>query len=297
MAGALLLLMRVGYSIPATRPMRVSRSITFSQLIYDVHRMITVDPFHFRIKLSMKYSYNTMASYIEEHVHITDDDSLQYMLDLSTLGCLYLYVDDDMAHGDDPHSYPSSRRASEQWLLRTKQGRLHIMVTDMDHCIVRKQHGACMGVNTTRLDDVISGDWDHYITSVTEEDVVWGSNVATESVFQRYHGENTMYATNVQEPDDLLGDSARNVTSSEHSIERSVGEEDVDEMRTATLNEPTRSHLPYDPVMREIPQFLNTVFKEQVPDSYGLPPVDEKASIILKDRKFFQKLFSKPRKN
>ncbi|KZV27831.1 hypothetical protein F511_28332 [Dorcoceras hygrometricum] len=45
-----------------------------------------------------------MSSYIEEHVHITDDDSLP------TLGCLYLYVetlpiDDDMTRGDDPQSF------------------------------------------------------------------------------------------------------------------------------------------------------------------------------------------------
>ncbi|KZV52379.1 serine/threonine-protein phosphatase 7 long form [Dorcoceras hygrometricum] len=101
---------RVGYSIPATRPMRISRSITFSQLIHDVQRMLTINPFKFHIKLSTKYSYNMMASYVEEHVHITDDDSLQFMLDLPTLGCLYLYVetlpiDDDVAHDYDPQSF------------------------------------------------------------------------------------------------------------------------------------------------------------------------------------------------
>ncbi|KZV56421.1 hypothetical protein F511_00418 [Dorcoceras hygrometricum] len=30
---------KVGYSIPAIRPMRISRSITFSQLTHDVHHM------------------------------------------------------------------------------------------------------------------------------------------------------------------------------------------------------------------------------------------------------------------
>ncbi|KZV35968.1 serine/threonine-protein phosphatase 7 long form [Dorcoceras hygrometricum] len=209
--------------------MRISRSITFSQLIHDVHRMLTIDPFKFHIKLSTKYSYNMMAIYIEQHVHITDDDSLQFMLDLPTLGCLYLYVetlpvDDDVAHDEIlSHSYPSSRTASEQWLLMMKQGRLHIMVTDMDH---RHCQGATWsmngGSNTTRLDDVITGDWDHYITSATEEDVVWGSTVATGSVFQEYHGEYTTYATNVQEPNDLFGDNAQNVPSSKHSIEGSI---------------------------------------------------------------------------
>ncbi|KZV13580.1 anthranilate synthase component I [Dorcoceras hygrometricum] len=114
-------------------------------------------------------------------------------------------------------------------------------------------------------------DWDHYITSVTEEDIAWGSTVATRSGFQEYHGEYTTFGTNVQEPDDLFGDSAQNVTYSEHSTEGSDSDENVDEMRTTTSNEPTGSHMPYDPIMREIPQFMNTVFDEQVPDSYGLP--------------------------
>ncbi|KZV36233.1 hypothetical protein F511_14251 [Dorcoceras hygrometricum] len=170
---------RVGYNIPATRPMRISRSITFSQLIHDVHR------------IDRPISVETLS------------------------------VDDDVAHGDDPQSF----------ILIVMQG-FRTMVVD-DEAGPSKYHGDrhgsptlsgsnmehAWGSNTTRLDDVISGDWDHYITSAIEEDVVWGSNVATGIVFQGYHGENTTYATNVQDPDDSFGDSARNVTSSEHSIE------------------------------------------------------------------------------
>ncbi|KZV26357.1 mucin-19 [Dorcoceras hygrometricum] len=74
-----------------------------------VQRSLLYESMEFRIKLSTKYSYNMMASYIEEHVHITDDNSLQFMLDLPTLGCLYLYVEtlpveDDVTHVDDPQS-------------------------------------------------------------------------------------------------------------------------------------------------------------------------------------------------
>ncbi|KZV32463.1 hypothetical protein F511_16515 [Dorcoceras hygrometricum] len=49
------------------------------------------------------------GGYIEEHINITDDDSLQSILDLPTLGCLYLYVatipiSDDMTR-HDPQSF------------------------------------------------------------------------------------------------------------------------------------------------------------------------------------------------
>ncbi|KZV35533.1 hypothetical protein F511_21369 [Dorcoceras hygrometricum] len=206
--------------------MRISRSITFSQMIHDVQRMLTIDPFKFHIKLLTKYSYNMMASYIEKHVHITDDDILQFMLDLATLGCLYLYVetllvDDDVANDDDPQSFIPiitqgfrtmvvDDEAGSSTYHGDRHGSSTLSGSNMEHA---------WGSNTTRLDDIIPGDWDHYVTSATEEDVVWGSTVATGSVFQEYHGEYSMYATNVQEPDDLFGDSAQNITSSEHSSE------------------------------------------------------------------------------
>ncbi|KZV36545.1 hypothetical protein F511_21894 [Dorcoceras hygrometricum] len=161
-------------------------------------------------------------------MHITDDDSLQFMLDLSTLGCLYLYVetlpvDDDVAHDDDPQSFISIITQGFRTMIvddeegtstyhDDRHGSPTLLGSNMEHA---------WGSNTTRLDDFNSVDWEHYIPSATEEDVAWGSTVATGSVFQEYHGEYTTFATNVQEPDDLFGDSAQNVTSSEHSTEGS----------------------------------------------------------------------------
>lgn len=311
---------RVGYSIPASRPMRIRRSITFSQLVKDVHRKLQIDPSTFSIKLSTKYSYSTMSRYIEEHVYITDDDSLQFMFDLPTLECLYLYVESSSrlqnvsdcdfetvmpvitqgfgGIGFNDQAGPSTHHIDEH-SSPTYSG---INIGPWDHHLMsHTEEDYAWGTDRTRDCDLTSGGWDHHITVPVEGDVSWEANRSRPWDLSSWgHEENTTnvrpFESSTRDPymsapinehmtgqDDLFGDSSLHAMNSDDELDVSSidGGEDEDVENT---NEGTYLHIPMSGAthaqnfpnaseshLREIPQFLNEVYDEQIPDSFGLP--------------------------
>ncbi|XP_073312068.1 uncharacterized protein [Primulina huaijiensis] len=310
---------RVGYSIPATRPIKIPRSTTFSQLLNHVHRKLEIDPSKFCIKLSTKYCYSSLSRYIEEHVYITDDDSLQFMLELPTLDCMYLYVDSSpVLQSVSDYDFdavlpvitqglgtigvneagPSMYNVDEQ-SAQTSSG---IDTGPWDHHITtHTEEDYAWGMNRTRELDFTSGGWDHHITVPSGVDFAWGSSrtgqldlnswVPEENTTNVRHFDSSAQAANIPSPitehmdeqDDLFGDSSHQVMNSDDDFyaTSSDGEDDhhvenANEgssprvlMSGATMTE----NIPIAPEqhLREIPQFFNEVYDEQIPDSFGIP--------------------------
>ncbi|XP_075512068.1 uncharacterized protein LOC142547591 [Primulina tabacum] len=288
---------RVGYSIPATRTIKISRSITFSQLVNFVHRKLDIDPSKFCIKLSTKYCYSSLARYNEEHVYITDDDSLQFMFELPTLDCMYLSVDSSpVLQNVSDYDFDAVIPVITQGLgtvglnearpsmyhIDEQSGHTYsgIDTGPWDHHITADtEEDYARGMNTTREWDFTSRGWDHHITGPSGVDVAWGSS-RTGQLDANIPAPITEH---MPEQDDLFGDSSHHVMNSDDDLyaTSSDGEDDhhVDNanegtsarvlMSGATMKE----NIPIAPEqhLREIPQFFNEVYHEQIPDSFGIP--------------------------
>ncbi|XP_075507588.1 uncharacterized protein LOC142544424 [Primulina tabacum] len=288
---------RVGYSIPATRTIKISRSITFSQLVNFVHRKLDIDPSKFCIKLSTKYCYSSLARYNEEHVYITDDDSLQFMFELPTLDCMYLSVDSSpVLQNVSDYDFDAVIPVITQGLgtvglnearpsmyhIDEQSGHTYsgIDTGPWDHHITADtEEDYARGMNTTREWDFTSRGWDHHITGPSGVDVAWGSS-RTGQLDANIPAPITEH---MPEQDDLFGDSSHHVMNSDDDLyaTSSDGEDDhhVDNanegtsarvlMSGATMTE----NIPIAPEqhLREIPQFFNEVYHEQIPDSFGIP--------------------------
>ncbi|XP_075499712.1 uncharacterized protein LOC142538232 [Primulina tabacum] len=287
---------RVGYSIPATRPIKIPRSTTFSQLLNYVHRKLEIDPSKFCIKLSTKYCYSSLSRYIEEHIYITDDDSLQFMFELPTLDCLYLYVaSSPVLQNVSDYDFDAFMPVITQGLgtvglneagssmyhvdEQSAQAYSGIDTGPWDHHITtHTEEDYAWGMNRTRELDFSSGAWDHHITGPSGVDVAWGSS----RTGQLDANIPTPITEHMPEHDDLFGDSSHHVMNSDDDLyaTSSDGEDHhVDNanegksarvlMSGATMTE----NIPIAPEqhLREIPQFFNEVYHEQIPDSFGIP--------------------------
>lgn len=82
----------VEYSLPHSRPIRVSRSTSLLELIQVVHRMLNIDPLKFSVKLSTKYSFIEQSSW-NEVVNIVDNDVLEFIMQCLNMQMLHLYVE------------------------------------------------------------------------------------------------------------------------------------------------------------------------------------------------------------
>ncbi|XP_073275442.1 uncharacterized protein [Primulina huaijiensis] len=310
---------RIGYSIPATRPIKIPRSTTFFQLVNYVHRKLEIDPSKFCIKLSTKYCYSSLSRYVEEHVYITYDDSLQFMFELPTLDCMYLYVDSSpvLKNVSDydfdavmsvitqglgtvslNEAEPSMYHVDEQ-SAQTYSG---IDTGPWDHHITaHTEEDYAWGMKRTREWDFTSGGWDHHITVPSRVDVAWGSSRTSQLDLNSWadeknttnvrHFDSSAEAANISAPitehmdeqDDLFGDSSHHVMNSDDDLyTTSIDGEDEDHVDNANEGTSTRvlmsgatmtENIPIAPDqhLREISQFFNEVYDEQIPDSFGIP--------------------------
>ncbi|XP_073127646.1 uncharacterized protein [Henckelia pumila] len=253
------------YSIPYTRPMRVLRTITLSELVEAVHQILRIDPTTFTLKLSTKYSFMENSSWHEIQVNLVDDNALEFMMQSPNIRILHLYVE---ANQIDHHV---GHVDQESDILHVTEG--------MDNMYLYPE----------------SGSWDQYIAGTSEPDPAsWPESTR---IWEQNYGEanwNSEIQNFVPRVDDPRSEN-EDVQISDTEPEMSYGEseeeddDDVEDVNDdvhvnihANTDEGTssrppprqklqRQDVPFFSTTSDMPSFFNTYFGEEIPDSIGVP--------------------------